>query len=227
MCVQIARVRRMSRRRAKAKVIFLDETKISVKEHRRRTLVAPGEQQFVVVDDSSAYAAKYDMIACCSADRVFPPKIYTPKDRAEIKVEGIRTFMLLDYINDILAQAVAAIDKYPLILVVDRATIYNTKEILEAFHEAGCEDLEIVYLMPTNSAKRLSPLDNSLFHVWKNRVRQHHLITKTNIGQIMCDEWNKFTAEDIIPHYRNCGLVCGIDPYINCPDPFNHCHPKP
>ena len=68
-------------RKSKAKVIFLDETKISVREYRRCTLVAPGECQYVLVEDSSAYAAKYDMIACCSADRVFPPTVYSPEDR--------------------------------------------------------------------------------------------------------------------------------------------------
>ena len=106
--------------------------------------------------------------------------------------------MLLHYINDILAQALAAVDKYPLILVMDRSTIHSAREILDAFHEVGGEALEIAYLVPTNSAKRLSPLDNSLFHVWKNRVRQHHLLTMSNIGQIMCDEWNKFTAKDLM-----------------------------
>ena len=81
MCNDIARVRRMWMRRSKSKVIFLDETKISVREHRQRTLVAPGEHPYIVVEDSSAYAAKYDMIACCSADRVFPPMVYSPEDR--------------------------------------------------------------------------------------------------------------------------------------------------
>ena len=81
MCNDIARVRRMWMRRSKSKVIFLDETKISVREHRQRTLVAPGEPPYIVVEDSSAYAAKYDMIACCSADRVFPPMVYSPEDR--------------------------------------------------------------------------------------------------------------------------------------------------
>ena len=128
------------------------------------------------------------MIACCSGERVFPPIIFTPKERKELKVEGIRHWMLLKYIDNILAQAVGALDLFPLTLIMDRSPIHNTDEILQAFHDRGCQDMQMVYLMPAYSAKRLSPLDNSLFHQWKCAVRKHSRITKSNIVQIMSDE---------------------------------------
>lgn len=211
MCQDIARVRRMLMRRSKAKVLFLDETKISLSEHRSKTLVAPGQTAFVVVTDNTPYASRYDMIACCSSEREFPPIVYSPEDRKDLDVKGVRKFMLLNYINDILAQAIGAIGKYPLILVMDGSNVHSTTEILEAFHEVGCQGLETVYIMPTKSAKRLSPLDNSLFHEWKERIRSHDILTKSNVKQIMCDEWNKFSADDLIMHYRNCGLMNNID----------------
>ena len=81
-----------------------------------------------------------------------------------MNVRGIRKWMLLQYIDNLLAQAVGALDLFPLSRVMDRSSIHNTGEILQAFHDRGCQDMQMVYLMPAYSAKRLGPLDNSLFH---------------------------------------------------------------
>ena len=209
---------------SKRKVLFLDETFLKVSEKRRRTLVAPGEKPFIVVEDTSAYAPRYDMIACCSSERVFPPIIYTPGDRKQLGVKGIREFMLLSYIDKILGQAVASLDLYPLTLVLDRSTTHNPGKIMEAFHDAGCQDLATVYLLPPNSAKRMSPLDNSLFHKWKEGCRKRKKLTSKNIVQIMADEWNKITKKTLHAQYQHCGLMCGKEVYFDCPAPTDHNH---
>ena len=139
--------------------MFLDETALRVNASQSHTLVAPGEQSFVIVEDDTAYARRYDMIACCSYDRVFPPKIFSPTDRGEEGVKGINTAMLISYIQDILAQAVGAMDVYPVILVLDRSRIHGEEKIIEAFHDWGCQELKQVIKMPTQAAKRMSPLD--------------------------------------------------------------------
>ena len=222
----IATTRRELMRHAKAKLLFFDETYVHIGFCRTHTLVAPGEQPYVVVDDTDKYAPRYDMIACCSGERVFPPIIFSPEDRRGMDVRGIRKWMLLQYIDNVLAQAVGALDLFPLTLVMERSNIHNTGDILQAFHDRGCQDLQTVYLMPAYSAKRLSPLDNSLFHQWKNAVRKHPIITKSNIEQIMSDEWNKITASSLMAYYRHCGLTHSTDPYFDCPDPIAHKHPR-
>ena len=52
----IAKVRREFKRHAKAKLLFLDETYVRIDTSQTHTLVAPGEQAYVVVDDTDAYA---------------------------------------------------------------------------------------------------------------------------------------------------------------------------
>jgi hypothetical protein len=47
------------------------------------TFVIEGEQPFVKATDTTSYAARYDMIACCSVDRTFPPIIYAPSERGK------------------------------------------------------------------------------------------------------------------------------------------------
>jgi hypothetical protein len=74
------------------------------------------------------------------------------------------------------------------------------------------------------AAKRLSPLDNALFHDWKEAIRKRGPLTLRNIEQVMADEWNNITAKKINAHYNYCGLIGHRDPYFDCPDPASHQH---
>jgi hypothetical protein len=224
LCREIGSLRRELIRLSKDKVLFIDETYLRLSSVRHRTLVAPGEQKYIAVDDTSSYAARYDMIACCSGNRVFPPKIITPQDRAAVGTAGVTKQMVLDYIQDILAQAAGALDLYPLVLVTDKSTSHNAGEMLQMFHDNGCQDMQTIYSMPTNSAKRLSPLDNSLFAHWKYLCRQRGRIKESNIVQVMSDCWNNITQSTIHNNYRHCGIMHGRGVYFDCPDPHTHAH---
>jgi hypothetical protein len=162
------------------------------------------------------------MIACCTGKEILPPIIYTPDERKELNVKGIK--MLIKYVQDILAQACGALDRYPLYLVLDKATCHSKAKLLEAFHDNGCQSLIDIWYMPTQAAKRMSPLDHSLFHDWKERIRKRHPITKNNITQLMADEWNNQPTAAIFSHYRHCGLTGRGDLYFDCPQPTVHKH---
>ncbi len=187
-------------------------------------MVAPGEQPYVVVEGDTSYSKRYDMIGACVGDKVFPPIIYTPKDRKTADVQGINTEMLIQYVQDILAQACGALDRYPLYLVLDRSSIHNQQQLLDEFNLNGCQELIEVIKMPTQAAKRMSPLDNSLFHEWKEQIRKHGPIKAKNIVQLMNDMWNNITAEHLYSYYRHCGLIWNADPYFDCPVPSIHKH---
>lgn len=205
------------------RIIFLDETALRLSEGPRSTLVLPDESSFIEVEDTSSYAARYDMIACINGERVFPPMIYSPSDRARAGVQGINKKMLEKYIQEILAQQFEALNLYPLILVMDRAPIHTT-DLLNELHDRSCYAVKEIKLMPAQGAKRMSPLDNSLFHQWKEAIRKHGKITRTNIEQIMADEWNKITTKQIQSCYRQCKLMGRQNVYADCPDPSSHQH---
>lgn len=225
MCDDIAQMRKKIQRISKDRVLFLDETALRLNEAPTSTLVLPGEDAYVIVEDTSTYAARFDMIACCNGSRVFPPIIFSPKERADAGVKGVNKKMLVKYIQEILAQAIGALDLYPLILILDKASIHKG-ELLQEFHDMGCQDLQDIWFMPKQAAKRMSPLDNSLFHHWKERVRERAPITKSNVVQLMSDEWNNMPAELIKAQYQHCSLTHRTDPYADCPDPSTHAHGK-
>jgi hypothetical protein len=81
-----------------------------------------------------------------------------------------------------------------------------------------------VILMPPAAAKRLSPLDNSLFSVWRRKVLEAGTLTKQNIKTRMSDAWNQLTKDDIKAQYRHCGLMRHQDVYFDCPNPAVHQH---
>lgn len=222
LCEQIAKIRRKLQRIDKGKVLFLDETHKRLSDVVTDTIVLPGEPVYIEVADTSSYASRYDMIACCSGKEVLPPIIYAPDDRAK----GINKRMLHQYIQDLLAQSAGALDRYPLCLIIDRASIHTEAEMLQEFHDWGCQELTEVIRMPAAAAKRLSPLDNSLFNVWRQRVLAKGKLTKHNIRQRMSDAWNTITFNDIKPQYDNCGFRRGDDVYFDCPCPSKHKHSR-
>jgi hypothetical protein len=216
-------MRRKLQRISKERVLFLDETAARLSEAPVSTVVLPGEKQFVLATDTSSYAKRFDMIACCNGKQVFAPCIYTPKERSEAGVKGINTEMLVDYILNTLGQETWALDKPPLTLVVDRARIHNEEKVMEAFRERGGHVTQLLK-MPPMAAKRLSPLDNALFHDWKEAVRKHGPLTLRNMAQVMADEWNNIKADKIAAHYKHCGLTGYADVYADCPAPAVHQH---
>lgn len=223
-CSTIAALRRRIQTAGCKHVLFLDETAFRLSEAPTNTVVLPGETPYVVVDETTSYAKRYDMIACCTASELFPPIIYSPSERAAAGVKGVNNKMLVTYIQTILAQAAGALDRYPLYLVLDKASCHNEQKLLEAFHDNGCQELAQIWKMPKQAAKRMSPLDNSLFHDWKQRVRNRAPIHESNIEQIMNDEWNNLPTRLLHAHYKHCLLLHWQDPYLDCPQPALHAH---
>jgi hypothetical protein len=223
MCDDIANIRKKIQRIDKRKVVFMDEVSVKLNEQQNFTIVLPGEKSNVIATDTTSYSKRYDMIACCNGERVLPPIIFTPKDRLSQGVKGINKQMLERAVDSILAQAVGALDVFPVTLVVDKASIHK-QDIIQVFHDRGCQDLQEVIFMPTQSPKRLSPLDNALFHIWKDRVRKHAPLTDANVVQVMSKEWENMSSRYIQSQYRKCRLMRHQNVYDDCPAPTVHQH---
>jgi DDE superfamily endonuclease len=217
-CESIAKIRRKLQRIAKNKIIFLDETQMRLSDAPLHTLVLPGEHPYVITAATESYAPRYDMIASCTGSEQLIPIIYAPKERGA----GINTQMLVDFIVDIWGQAVGALDRYPMTLVIDAASIHSVDKIREA--EVGRAEIVDIIKMPAHAAKRLSPLDNALFHDWKHAVRQMGQLTASNIQGRMTRAWEQLPARFLLTHYHNCRLMRGDDVYSDCPNPTGHKH---
>jgi hypothetical protein len=216
-------MRRKLQRISKSRVLFLDETAVRLSEAPTSTIVLPGEQTYVLVGETATYSKRFDMIACINGEQTFAPVIYTPKERSDAGAKGINTEMLVDYIYSTLGQETWSLDNPPLTLVVDRARIHSEERVMEAFRERGGHVQQLVK-MPPEAAKRMSPLENSLFHDWKEAIRKHGPLTLRSIQQVMAEEWNNISTDKIRAHYRHCRLTRYTDVYADCPVPASHKH---
>jgi hypothetical protein len=106
---------------------------------------------------------------------------------------------------------------------MDKASIHK-QDIIQVFHDRGCQDLQQVIFLPTQGAKRVSPLDNALFHIWKECVRKHAPLTESNVVRVMSNEWNKISSHYIQSQYRKCRLMRHQNVYDDCPTPASHHH---
>ncbi|CAF1027512.1 unnamed protein product [Rotaria sp. Silwood1] len=209
----IAKLRRKLQRISNKKIIFLDETHIKINEAPRTTLVAPGENPYVIVTDSSSYAARYDMIAAVVGDQILPSIIYSPADRKTKNVKGINSNMLIDFIENILCPSISTLDYCPIYSVLDKSHIHNISKIKEALGNFECMKSVEILVMPTQAAKRISPLENSLFHEWKERVRQHSSLSEETLATTMTNEWFNTRTDNIKHYYDHCGITYGQDMY--------------
>ena len=57
-------------------LILLDETHLRMNEIMRTTLVAPGKIPYIIVTDSSSYAACFDIVTVIVGSQVLPPVIF-------------------------------------------------------------------------------------------------------------------------------------------------------
>jgi hypothetical protein len=224
MCDSVAAFRRNTHRTPNNNIIFVDETALKLNESVKSTIALPGEPTYVIVDDDSSYAARYDMIAACTAAEVFPPIIYTPEDRKRLNVKGITTTLLIHYIEELLAQCIGATDRYPIILICDRSNIHSIDKMLEAFHTNGAQNIKEIKLMPAKAAKRLSPLDNGIFGYWKQQCRKKGKISKSSVQHIMTSVWNNLPAKLLSTCYHHCLLGRRQNVYQDCPLPQSHTH---
>ena len=107
--------------------------------------------------------------------------------------------MLLDFIENVLCPVINDVDNCPMYLTVDKSTIRN-------------------------AAERVSPLHSTLFHEWKERIRQHSLLIEDTIFTTMIHEWYNTQEENIKQHYDHCAITYGRDVYKDCPFPLKHRH---
>jgi hypothetical protein len=219
----VAQSRKDIQRIAKKKLLIFDETHCRISEVPTHTLVLPGQSPNVTVTDTGSYAARIDMFACIHESGPLPASTLGPIERKEEGVKGITTNLLVRYITDTLAPAVAGLGQSSYVLVLDNARIHNLAKIIEAFASSGVVIERLVYL-PTLAAKRLSPLDNALFHDWKEKIRSQCPLKLANLPRIMVQEWTRINNDLIRAHYKNCGFTRGCDPYFDCPKPTVHKH---
>ena len=98
-------------------------------------------------------------------------------------------------------------------VVVDKALRIKAAEVRAAMTAGGAEDVAPAVVLPTATAKFVSPLDNTLWHQLKSAVRRRETTTEEGIVRAIREEWNAISSDQLHNYYKHCALTRGDDLY--------------
>ena len=122
---------------------------------------------------------------------------------------------VLGFIRSKVAPAIVEVGVKEPKVVVDKALRITAAEIREELKEGGVNDALPPLVMPRATAKYLSPLDNTLWHELKDRVRKRKPTTASGMAGIIREEWNAITPAHLHHYYHHCGLTRRSDPHTD------------
>jgi len=71
--------------------------------------------------------------------------------------------------------------------------------------------------MPTASGKYIAPLDNPIWHTYKEIIRSQHPITTTNLPSLLSQIFLLLSKQQIKNAYRKCAIVRGANVFYDQP----------
>ena len=98
-----------------------------------------------------------------------------------------------------------------MVVVFDQGLSMTPPEAKSVLVEGGCPGDIQVWIMQTGVAQHCSPLDNALWHEWKERVRAQQPIFQLSLLRIIPREWYSIPSKHIKACYRKCALIWRSD----------------
>lgn len=137
----------------------------------------------------------------------------TLEDRNRWKINGVRQSVINQWITNTLASAINRLHNDNIYLVCDKSSAHNAESMVRALQAGECESVKKVLFMLTGSAKYLSPLDNPLWHGFKEDIRSHHSLLPDDTLMTLSDTFYSLSEQKIKNAYRKWSLLRGTDEY--------------
>jgi hypothetical protein len=152
-------------------------------------------------------------MGCLLVDRAFPLDILTPTDKTEAGIRGYTKELLLGYFTNTVAPELIAMNRQHIVVCMDKGLAPTKQQVIDAFMAGGYNTVDDVIIYPTDTGKYLNPLDNTLWHTFKDRIRKVAPTTEQQIITSIHNSWNAITTHEINNYYHHCALYRGQDPY--------------
>jgi hypothetical protein len=203
--------RRKCQRVGIKKLVFVDQTNINESYRRGYGLALKGKQAKVATRKPSRYTPRVDVMGACVGDHVLDLDVLTPTGRKRCGVKGYTKSRVLSWFRNTLAKNIVALHREGVVVVVDKALSMKPEEAEGALVAGGCSNQVQVWVMETGIAKHCSPLDNSLWHEWKDRVRAEAPISESSLCRIIQRRWHGLPSNHVSNYYRKCALTQHAD----------------
>ena len=174
----MAQFRRKCQRVDKNHLVFIDGTGIRAEPRKLRALAPRGNTPRVTATRHEKYEPRVDMWGAIAYSGPLACETFTSQQRKNViktrsgkkGVKGYTKPMVKNFLKKKLAPKIKKLKGKP-ILCMDKGLHFKEEEVKEAIEDGGATNLHDVWIFPTNTAKFVSPLDNTLWHGLKERVR--------------------------------------------------------
>jgi transposase-like protein len=208
----VAKYRRKCQHLSKEKLIFIDGTGMKAGARRTHGLAPRGKKARIKTNKAAPYQPRVDMWGAISYNKPLAFDLKTSKDRRKEGVKGYRKKHLKLFLRKKVAPKIAHLPT-KVILNMDRGFKCKPGELLNELKSGGAKNVEDVWIFPPDAGKLCNPLDNTLWHSLKDRVRKKKPDTEEELAKIAKKEFMNISAKDLHSYFRNCGLTYGSDLY--------------
>jgi hypothetical protein len=133
---------------------------------------------------------------------------------SKTKKKGVRGYtkeMVKNFLKIKLAPKIKAMGVKKVIVCMDKGLAFKEQEATKQLRLGGATNVLKVWILPRNTAKYVSPLDNTLWHSLKQRVRARKPNSEQETATVAEEEFMAISQTDIHNYFRNCKLMKGQD----------------
>jgi len=207
--------RKKCQRVAKDRLVFLDGSGLR-SEPRPLTGLSPvGTPAKTTTEKAEKYEPRVDIMGAISYNAPLACETKTSEQRKKVAnsrkkkmgVKGYTKDMVKKFLKTQLAPQIREMKTKEVIVCMDKGLSFKSEEAKNELRLGGAENVKDVWILPTNTAKHVSPLDNTLWHSLKQRVRARKPRSEAGTARIVKQEFMRISAMDIQSYYRNCRLT--------------------
>jgi hypothetical protein len=194
-----------------SRLVFVDQTNMNEVMRPLRGLAPRGKPARVRSKSAPRYTPRIDVMAACHGHGVLPITFLVPDERKRQGVKGWTKKLVLKWVRKELGPAIDQLAIENMVVVFDKGLSMKSTQALTALQQGGCQHVAEVWIMETGIAKHCSPLDNALWHEWKEKVRKQEPVSELSSLRIGKREWNDIPISHVEGYYRKCALTRGSD----------------
>lgn len=217
---QVAKFRRKCQRVNKNSLVFIDGTGMRAEPRKLKGLAPKGKVAVTEASKPEKYEPRVDMYGAISYTAPLACETVTSAERQSITntrtgkkgVKGYTKSMLRKFLQKKLAAKIKRMKATQVIIGLDKGLHLKKEEVLESIQAGGARNISDAWIFPTSTAKYVNPLDNSLWHSLKERVRARKPQSEDETATAMKEEFMAMSEADIKGYYRHCALTQGSDP---------------
>jgi len=208
----VKQYRRKSQRVGIKHFVFFDQTNMRVDDALEYGLAPKGRTPLSTAKTRPQWSDRVDFCGAICSTGPLACVTMTPKDRKEHGVKGWTKEILLDWVTESLAPAIAEMPSKSVIVCTDKGLKITHEDIVEECHaDEEAENVADAWIMPTNAGKCVNPCDNCMWAWWKRKVREKPAHDAESLAERMTEVFWQIDGTMCTNWIHKCGLGRGDD----------------